>query len=121
MSQIVAMEGSAAIVRAGAASLCATRLQAVAMMSKASARALASSWPFGRRHRLPPQTVKQAGAEPLFQLSDLVAHRRLGDVQLLGGLARNSAERAAASKHLQGIQRGKSCHISSHEFSSCIM
>ena len=47
MSQIVAMEGSAAMVSAGPVSLCDSLRQAAPMMSKASARERASSCPFG--------------------------------------------------------------------------
>ena len=47
MSQIVAIDGSAAIVSDGPASLCASRRQAAPMMSKASASERASCCPLG--------------------------------------------------------------------------
>ena len=77
------------MVSAGLASLCCRRRQAAAMMSKASASERASSWPFGRWHGLAALAVEQADAEPLLKLADLVAHRRLGDVQLVGRPAKS--------------------------------
>ena len=103
MSQIVAKEGSAAMVSAGPASLCCRRRQAAAMMSKASASERASSWPFWRRHGLAAQPVEQGEAEPLLELAHLVAHRRLGDVQFLRG-AREAAGPGGGFEAAQGIE-----------------
>ena len=61
--------------------------------SNASSTAGASRWPAGVKHHLPRLALEQPQTQSLFELLDLVAHRRLGHVQLTGGTGETAQPR----------------------------